>query len=173
MCSRTYYLIIGHLVCHLSLCQGGKVRSNFSFILPYKHVWTLSYIYRVLISPIDKSSEQRNNKTKPKHNNFPCCEQWLHHGEPEDGKILFLAMSRRGHAMLWLGPSLRRRPTACPDMHDFTHFSRNLTKTKENSYTLQKNISQVCSNSTNTNHRDQLGFFFFFPNPKSNTCKLG
>ena len=63
MCSRTYYLIRGHLVCHLSLRRGGEVRSNFSFPLPYKHVWTLLYTYRVLISPIGKSSEQQNNKT--------------------------------------------------------------------------------------------------------------
>ena len=27
--------------------------------------------YRVLISPIDESSKQWNNKTKPKHSNFP------------------------------------------------------------------------------------------------------
>ena len=138
------------------------------FPLPYKHVWTLSYIYRVLISPIDESSEQRNNKTKPKHINFPCSEQWLRRGEPEDGKILFSTTPRCGHATPWRGPLLRRGVsmpqrrtlTACPDLHDFTHFFPEIQpKTKENSYTLQKNISQVCSNSTNTNHRDQLGFF--------------
>ena len=40
----------------------------FMFPLPYKNVWTLSYTYKVLISPIDKSSEQQKNKTK--HKNF-------------------------------------------------------------------------------------------------------
>ena len=40
----------------------------FLFPFPYKHVWTLSYTYRVLISPIDKSSEQRKNKSKQNTN---------------------------------------------------------------------------------------------------------
>ena len=39
-------------------------RYGLIFLLPYEHEWTLSYTYRVLISPIDKSSEQRKNKTK-------------------------------------------------------------------------------------------------------------
>ena len=39
-------------------------RYDIIFPLHYKHEWTFSYTYRVLISPIDKSSEQQNNKTK-------------------------------------------------------------------------------------------------------------
>ena len=34
------------------------------FPLPYKYEWTISYTYRVIFSLIDKSSEQRNDKTK-------------------------------------------------------------------------------------------------------------
>ena len=35
-----------------------EVRYGIIFLsLTYKHVWALSYTYRVLISPIDKSSE--------------------------------------------------------------------------------------------------------------------
>ena len=108
MCLGTYYLVIGAL----------RLPARYGLIslfpLPYKHVWTLSYTYRVLISPIDESSEQRNNKTKPKHSNFPCCEQWLRSEAlccgvaGEDGKILFSAKPRRGHATLWCGPSLWR-----------------------------------------------------------------
>ena len=66
MCSGTYYLIIGalRLPTSNSLRRGGEVRYSFSFALPYKHEWTLSYTYRVLSSPIDKSSEQQKRKTK-------------------------------------------------------------------------------------------------------------
>ena len=57
MCSRTYYLIIGALSfpSSNSLRRGGEVRSNFS--LPYNHGGTFLYTNKVLISPIDKSSE--------------------------------------------------------------------------------------------------------------------
>ena len=119
MCSGTYYLIIGAVRLPTLNSQAARYNLISLFPLPHKHVWTLSYTYRVLISPIDESSEQRNNKTKPKHNNFPCCEQWLLHGvalllygvalllygvalcklchgEPEDGQILHSAMPRSG-----------------------------------------------------------------------------
>ena len=76
MCSRTYYLIIGAL----SLPRFAEAaRYGLIFPLPYKHEWTLSYTYRVLISPIDKSSEQRKNKTK-QNTKIPCCEMVLRRG---------------------------------------------------------------------------------------------
>ena len=119
------------------------------FPLPYKHVWTLSYIYRVLISPIDEFSGQRNNKTKPKHINFPCCEQWLRRGEPEDGKILFSTTPRCGHATPWRGPLLRRGVstpqrrtlTTCPDLHDFTHFFQKSNQKQKKTHTLCRKTS--------------------------------
>ena len=138
MCSGTYYLIIGAL--RLPTLRYSLISL---FPLPYKHVWTLSYTYRVLISPIDESSEQWNNKAKPKHSNFPCCEQWLCCGEPEDGQILNSATPwhgpplQRGVSMPW-----RRTPTACPYFHDFTHFSINPTKNQRKViYFAKKNIS--------------------------------
>ena len=48
-------------------------RNGIMFPLPYKHEWTLSYTYRVLISPIDKSNRKAKQK---KHQNFPCYEQF-------------------------------------------------------------------------------------------------
>ena len=70
MCSRTYYLIIRtlSLLRSVEAARYGKI-----FPLPYRHVWTLSYTYRILISPIDKSSKQRKNKTKQKHNISMLC----------------------------------------------------------------------------------------------------
>ena len=64
MCLGTYYLIVGVLRLPTLAARYGLISL---FPLPYKHVWILSYTYRVLISPIDESSEQRNNKTKPKN----------------------------------------------------------------------------------------------------------
>ena len=139
MCSRTYYLIIGAL----RLPTSNSPRYNLISLcpLPYKHVWTISYTYRVLTSPIDESSKQRNNKTKPKHNNFPCCEQWLRRGvallccgealrcgltdEPEDGKILFSATPRRGPSLRRGVPTLRRKtPDIAQIFYHFVHFSK-------------------------------------------------
>ena len=106
----------GSTFSNIRLASAAKYGLISMFPLPYKHVWTLSYTYRVLISPINESLEQRNNKTKLKHNNFPCCERWLRrgvallccgvalrsgvaplpNGEPEDGQILHSAMPRHG-----------------------------------------------------------------------------
>ena len=68
MCSGTYYLLIGALSLPSSkkLRLGDEVRSNFP--LPCKHGGTLSYTYKVLTTPIDKSSEQWNNKAKQNAN---------------------------------------------------------------------------------------------------------
>ena len=126
MCLETYYLIIEALrLLTFHFAEAVRYGLISLFPLPYKHVWTLSYTYRVLISPIDESSEQRNNKTKPKHNNF------LRSNEPEDGKILFSATPRRGHAMSWHEPSLRRSlgtPDIAQIFYHFVHFSTNPTK---------------------------------------------
>ena len=155
MCSRTYYLIIGTLSFPPLLHRGDKVRYNFSFTLPYKHVWTLSYIYRVLISPIDKSSEQRNDKTKPKHSIFHAVNSSFS-GEPESGQTLRSAkLSVRpcrdeGSLHCGKGPP----PTTCPDLlfQPFSFPKSNQNRRK--SIYFVENISQVCSNSTKTNHRD-------------------
>ena len=74
MCSRTYYLLIGALSLPFRFAEAE--RYDIIFPLHYKHEWTLSYTYRVLISPIDKSLEQRNDKRK-QNTKISCCEQWL------------------------------------------------------------------------------------------------
>ena len=74
----------------------------FSFTLPYKYVWTLSYTYRVLISPIDKLLEQRNDKTK-QNTKISMCEQWLRHGVLVWSETPLSATPRRGHACLGMG----------------------------------------------------------------------
>ena len=140
------------------LHRGGEVQSHFSFTLPYKHVWTLSYIYRVLISPIDKSLEQRNNKTKPKHINFPCCELWLCLYAAANLRLaIFSSWPRRGVVLRCSEGSLRSGvgPPKLPRIIDLSPFLfQSPTKMKGYSYILHKNISQVCSNSTKTNDRD-------------------
>ena len=118
MCSGAYYFIIGHLVCHLRTRRGGEVRSNFSFTLPYKHVWTILYTYRVLISPIDESLEQQNKKTKPKHNIFHPVNSSFAVANPRSGYSSQLASPlQRGV------PSPRRRtPDLAQIFYHFFHF---------------------------------------------------
>ena len=121
MCSVTYYLIIGalRLPPSNSLRRGSKVWSNFSFPLHYKHEWTLSYTYRVLISLINESLEQRNDKTKPKHNIFHAENSSFAVGNPRPGQPSLLSSLQRGDPLPLRGPSplrgvsssLRRTPT--------------------------------------------------------------
>ena len=81
MCSETYYLTNrGIKFSSIKLRSTSAARYDIIFPLPYKHEWTLSYTYRVLICPIDESLEQQKQNIT-KHNNFPCCEQWFRRGE--------------------------------------------------------------------------------------------
>ena len=147
---------------HIELAEATRYGLISLFPLPYNHVWTLLYTYMVLISPIDKSSEQQNNETKPKHSNFPCCEQWLRRGEPEDGKILFSATPRCGHAMPWRGPSLQqgvptpwcRTPNIAPILLISSLFPKVKRKLQNNPRASLKNNSQMGSNLTKTKHGD-------------------
>ena len=120
------------------LRRGGEVRSNFSFILPYKHVCIILYTYRVLISPIDESSEQRNNKTKPKHSIFHVMNSSFAVANPRPGHSFYSASPRRSTASLWQGvPSSwrgvssprRRTPDLAQILYYFFPFFINQTKT--------------------------------------------
>ena len=100
----------------------------------------LSYTYRVLIFPIDESSKQRKNETQqtqqfstPRRTvaslSFATTNSRM-------GKILFSATPRHGHAMSWLGPSLRRgvlllrrrTPDLVQSFDHYVHFSKNPSK---------------------------------------------
>ena len=90
-------------------------RYGIIFPLHYKHEWTLSYTYRVLISPIDKSLEQWNDKTK-QNTKISMCEQYLRCGVAflryyvaKAGQILLSATLWCGRATPWRGPTLLRR----------------------------------------------------------------
>ena len=140
MCSGTYYLIIRALALPAlnSLRLGGEVQYNFSFTLPYKHVWTLSYIYRVLISPIDESSEQRNNKTKPKHSIFHAVNSSFATANPRPGQPSLSASLQHGDPSPLGGvSSLLRRTLAITQIFLFwSIFPEIQPKTKENSYII-------------------------------------
>ena len=133
LCSCTYYLIIRALSLPPSNFRFASA-ARYGLIFPLLFLTNmngpLSYTYRVLISPTDESSEQRNNKAKPKHSNFPCCEQWLRRCEPEDGKILFSAMP-------WRGPSLWRG-VGPPTLPRFCLFLPIFQKSNQNSKIIQE-----------------------------------
>ena len=157
--------MFSNLLCYnraiTKLRLGGEVRYNFSFTLPYKHVWALSYTYRVLISPIDESLERGNNKTKPKHDIFHAVNSRASPQRTQDrANLSSRPRSTWGSFAAARGLfATMKDPRICPDFSLLVHFSRNpTTNKKKNSYIIQKNISQICSNPTKTNHRDLLGF---------------
>ena len=168
ICSRTYYFIIGAFSLPItnSLHRGGEVQSNFSFTLPYKHVWTLLYTYRVLITQIDESSKQLNNKTKPKHNIFHAVNSSLAAtmsfaaANPRPSHSSHSTLPRRSSS-LWQGvPSSRRRTLDLAHIfYHFFPFFRNQTKTLKYSQDIIENNSQMGSNPSKTKHREELGFF--------------
>ena len=146
MCSRTYYLLIGALSLPSSnlLRLGSEVRSNFP--LPYKHGGTLSYTYKVLISPIDKSSEQRNNKTKQNTNISMRDVAYLRLAKSSSQPRHGVDVPHLGMGLRCCVGSLRNcvGPREFPDFVDFFPFPRKPTKIKRKLvYSLEKHLPSV------------------------------
>ena len=54
--------------------RGWGCVNDIIFLYLFQHEWTLINTYKVHISPIDMSSEERNNDTNKTHK-FMCYEQ--------------------------------------------------------------------------------------------------
>ena len=128
MCSGTYYLIIGAL----SLPRSAEVaRYGIIFPLHYKHEWTLSYTYRILICLIYESLEQRK-RNKLKHNIFHVVNSGFAATNPRPAQPSLLASLWRGDPspLRRVSSSLRRTPAIAQIFFVLVHFSRNQTKNK-------------------------------------------